>query len=290
MRTRIVAGVVVAAATAHLAAQDPARVQSYQFELGAGWSMSTTDTSPEIEINQYVFAGTYHLKPVMLADHPWNEAAFLEHSTFVQAGAVFADFEIGNFSADGPLFLVGGTYAEKDTPIAASFNLQMGTLDGDAGIDIDLSEVNGRVGYWLTPNAILGVQVSLEQTEIETLIDVDTLSYGAFGKVVRDLGEGRAINAVAHIDLSVDDGTTDEDNVEFGFAADFYFTPRYSVGALVDFSFGDAVSDEGTTLGVRGTAWFTPQLAFNLALATFVADDDAGSDEDTIGAFFTARF
>ena len=105
MRTRIVTGFVAAAASAQLAAQGGATMQSYQFDLTGGWSMSETDTSPEIEVDQYILAGTYHLKPVQLADQPWNEAAFLEHSTFVQAGAVFADFEIGNFSADGPLFV-----------------------------------------------------------------------------------------------------------------------------------------------------------------------------------------
>jgi hypothetical protein len=291
MRTRFVAGFVVAAATGQLAAQNGARMTSYQFELAGGWSMSETDTSPEIEVNQYILVGTYHLKPVMLADHPWNEAAFLEHSTFVQAGAVFADFEVGNFSADGPLFLVGGTYAEKDQPIAAQFNLQLGTLDGDGGIDIDLTSVNGRLGYWLQPNALIGAQVTLEQTEIETVSDVDTLSFGAFGKIVHDLGEGRAVNAEAHLDyVTVDDGTSDEENVEFGFAADFYFTTQYSLGAFVDFSFGDAATDEGTTLGVRGTAWIIPQLAVNFALSTFDADDPAGFDEDTIALFFTGRF
>lgn len=291
MRTGIVAGVVVAAA-AQLAAQGPAQFTSYQIEVTGGWSMNSTDTSPDMELNQYFVAGTYHLKPVLLADHPWNEAAFLEHSTFVQAGLNFSDFEVGPFSADGPLFRVGGTYAEKDNPIAAQLNMQIGTLDGDAGIDIDLMSVNGRCGYWLQPNAIVGGQITLEKTEIDTMLDLDTLSFGAFGKIVHSLGEGRSVNAEAHLDLvSVDDGVSDEDNFEFGVAGDFYFTKQYSAGAFVEFSFGDAPSEEGITLGLRGTAWITPQFSVNAAFSTFMADDStAGADEDFFTLFFTGRF
>ena len=293
MRNGIVAGFVVAATTAQLAAQGAqggAQITSYQFEVTGGWSMNSTDTSPDMELNNYFVAGTYHLKPVLLADHPWNEAAVLEHSTFVQAGLDFADFEVGPFSADGPLFRVGGTYAEKDNPIAAQLNMQIGTLDGDAGIDVDLMSVNGRCGYWLKPNAIVGGQITLDKTEAGSL-DIDSLGFGAFGKIVHSLGEGRSVNAEAHLDLvSVDDGVSDEDNVEFGVAGDFYITKQYSVGAFVDFSFGDAPSDEGTTLGLRGTAWITPQFSVNAALSTFMADSNAGADEDFFTLFFTGRF
>ena len=291
MRTGIVAGFVVAATTAQLAAQGAAQFTSFQIEAAGGWSLTSTDTSPDADLNEYFVTGTYHLKPVMLADHPWNEAAFLEHSTFVQAGLSYAELEVGNFSADGPLFRVGGTYADKDTPIAAQLNLQFGTLDGDAGTDVDRMSFGGRAGYWLMPNAIVGAALTLDSTEIGS-VDVDKMSFGAFGKIVHPLGEGRSVNGEAHLDfVSVDDGVSDDDNVEFGVAADFYFTKQYSVGALVNFSFGDVASEEGITLGLRGTAWITPQLSVNAALSTFMADDDTvGADQDFFSLFFTARF
>jgi hypothetical protein len=169
--------------------------------------------------------------------------------------------------------------------------MEIGTLDGDGGVDIDRMAVNGRCGYWLQPNAIVGGQITFDQTEIGSSVDVDTLSIGAFGKIVHSLGEGRSVNAEAHLDLvSVDDGASDEDNVEFGVAGDFYFTKQYSVGAFVDLSFGDAVSEEGTTLGLRGTAWITPQWSVSASLSTFMADSNAGEDEDFFTVFFTGRF
>src|SRR5262245_1008081 len=147
MSTRTTLALVAAVAAGPLTAQNGARPEKYQFELIGGWSRSETDTSPDIETNQYALAGVYHLKPVALADHPWNEAAFLEHSTSASAGVNYTTFEIGPFDADGPLFAAGFNFAEKETPFAAALNFSIGTLDGDGGIDIDLTNVNGSIGY-----------------------------------------------------------------------------------------------------------------------------------------------
>jgi hypothetical protein len=287
---RITVAFVVAIAGGSLAAQEAAQQHKFQFEVLGGWVNSTTDTSPDVEINQYVVAGTYHLQPVMLADHPWSEAPFLEHSTWVSLGVSYTTFDVGSFSADGPLFGAGFRFADKQTPVAAEVNFSIGTLDGDAGIDIDRTIVNGSVGYWLKPNAIIGVDIGMEETEANSMLDVEELRYGIFGKVVHDLGSGRAINGEARLGVAtIDDSTTKDDNFEVGIAGDFYFTPQYSAGALVEISTGDAVSAEGTTVGVRGTAWFTPQAALNVSFTTFMADDST-FDEDTLAVFFDLRF
>lgn len=290
MSTRICAAFVAAIAVAQLSAQDGG-LESYQVDLIGAWSFSETDTTPEIEQNTFLIGGTYHLKPVELADHPWNEAAFLEHSTSVTAMLSWSDFEIGAFSADGVTFGAGFRYADKETPVAADLSFQLGSLDGDGGVDIDLNEVNARIGYWLKPNAIVGVEVGIEEIEAETVFEIEELRFGAFGKIVHDLGEGRAVNAEARIGIAaVDDTVSDEENFELGVAGDFYFTPRYSAGALVNFSFGDAASEEGTTLGLRGSAWVTPQVAVGAQVTTFLAEDSAGADQDTFALFVNLRF
>ena len=290
MNPRITAAIVISIATAELAAQEGARPRSYQFELGGGWTQSTADTSPDTETNQYQLSGTYHLKPDALADHPWSEAAFLEHSTSLTASLAFEKFEVGGFSADGPLFGAGFTFAEKETPFAASFRFSFGTLDGDGGVDIDLTDLDGRVGYWLMPNALIGVEIGKQEIEAGAL-DVETLRYAAFGKIVHDLREGRAINAEVRVGVaSVDDGTSTDDNFEIGIAGDFYFTPQYSAGVLANLSFGDAASEEGTTLGLRGQAWFTPQFSAGVQFSTFHATDNNGVDEDTVSVFLSLRF
>jgi len=290
MNARITSALAAAIVAGPLTAQGGGRLDRFQFELIGGWASSTTDTNPDIEIDNYVLAVVYHLKPVSLANHPWNEAAFLEHSTSVNLGVNYSDFEVGAFSADGPLFAAGFNFADKETPFAASLNLSLGTLDGDAGIDIDLSNVNGSIGYWVAPHALVGVSVGLEEIEANSLLEIEEIDYGVFGKIVHDLGEGRAVNAEVRAGMAtVDDSVSEEDNYEAGFATDFYFSPQFSLGALVNFSFGDADTEEGTTLGVRASAWFSPQGALSVAYTTFMADDN-DNDEDTFAVYVNLRF
>lgn len=290
MNAQISAALAAALAAGSITAQDAPK-SSYQIELTAGFALTELDTSPEIEIRQFLLGGSYHLKPVALADHPWNEAAFLEHSTFVSAQVGYAEFEISSFDADGEVFGAGFRYAEKDTPVAAELAFSIGSLDGDAGLEIDLNEVSGRVGYWVKPNAIVGVSASFEEVEVQSALVNEVLRVGAFGKIVHDLGEDRAINVEADLGIaSVDDGASEEENVELALASDFYFTPQYSAGALVALSFGDAVSEEGITFGLRGSAWFTPMFGGSVEVSRFNAEDSAGSDEDSLSIFASVRF
>jgi len=290
MSARIVTCLAIAVTPAWLAAQGDT-MRPFQYEVTGGWAMTTMDTSPDIDINQYQVSGTYHLKPVALASGPWNEAAFLEHSTDVSVRAEYQTFEVGSFSAEGFVAGAGFRYAEKDKPIAAEFAFSLGSLDGDSGIDIDVSTIEARVGYWLRPNAILGVDFSRTETDASSLLDVEELRFGIFGKIVHDLGEGRAINGEARIGMdSIDDSVSTDENIEFAGSADFYFTPRYSAGALIAVSSGDSDAREGTTLGVRGSAWVTPQLAVDARYATFQASNNTGNDSDTFLIELTLRF
>jgi len=290
MSARIVTGLAIALTPAWLAAQGDT-MRPFQYEVTGGWAMTSIDTSPDIDIDQFRATGTYHLKPVALASGPWNEAAFLEHSTEISVLAEYQTFDIGSFSADGFVAGAGFRYAEKDKPIAAEFAFSVGSLDGDSGIDIDVSTIEARVGYWLRPNAILGVDFSRQKTDGASLLDVEELRFGVFGKIVHDLGEGRAINGEACIGIdSIDDSVSTDQNVEFQGSVDFYFTPRYSAGALIGLSSGDADSQEGTTLGVRGSAWVSPQLAVDAEYQTFQASNNTGNDSDTFLIELTLRF
>ena len=265
--------------------------QSYQFELMGGLSLTTIDSNPDIDITEFGVGGTYYLDPVSLESHPWNEAAFLEHSKGVMVGLAYTDFEIGNFSADGPSIGAGFLYADKEKPIAAQINVGFGTLEGDAGIDIDQTNIGGWCGYWLKENALVGIEIDYEELDGGGTFTLEELFFGGFGKIVYDLEEGRAINAEARVGAkNVDVGGVDDTNFVIGLEGDFYFTPQYSAGALLNFSFGDSVADEGVTIGVRGTAWFNERISLSAQYATFSASDNAGADEDEFGIFVTARF
>lgn len=279
---RTVAVSVIAAATA--VAQDaPGQRQNYQIELTGGFTTLDTDGGGP-EINQLIAEGTYHLAPVALQNHPWNEAAFLEHSMFVTAGLRFVELEIGPADADGIVFGAGFRYADKKTPVAAEINFRTGTLDGDFG-DIDTTNVDLSAGYWLMSNAIVGIDYAMEELDPDGAGSFEETRIGVFGKIVHDLGDKRAVNLEAHIGQATIDAGTEEDNLEFRVEGDFYFTPLYSAGLLLQFSSGDAVSDEGTTIGVRGSAWITPNVGIRAELTTFSASDSAGNDQDEIGIF-----
>ncbi|MBX3462267.1 MAG: putative porin [Planctomycetes bacterium] len=270
-------------------AQD-APPQSYRFELSGSWMLTSTDSSPDIDINEFAVGGMYFLAPVSLANHPWNEAAFLEHAKGIMAGVQWTKFEVGPFSADGPSIGAGFLYADKEEPIAAQFSVRYGTLDGDMGIDVDRIGLSGWVGYWLRQNALVGFAIDHEETDVSGLLDIKQTRYGAFGKTVYDLGGGRAINAEARVGLaSVDAGASADTNFEIGLEGDYYFTPRFSVGAALNLSVGDAVSREGLTYGVRGSAWLSPRVSVGVELSSFRASDSQGADIDTAGAYLTVR-
>lgn len=290
MTTKILAAVVAALCVTTVTAQGNQALKSYQSELSGGFQMSEVDTNPDIEMTSLFVTGEYHFKPVELKDHPWNEAAFLEHSTFLSATLDYTQFEIASFDADGPTIGASYRYATPDQPIAAEVGFLFGTLDGDLGVDIDQTLFGGNVGYWVQPNAIVGIEFSLEEFEIGSA-ELETLQFGGFGKIVHDLDDQRSVNAEAHVGIvNADDGATDETNVEIGVAGDYYFTRQYSAGAMLDFSFGDAASEEGVTYGVRGSAWLTPAVSVSGAFSMFSASDSTGADETDFGILFSMRF
>lgn len=88
----------------------------------------------------------------------------------------------------------------------------------------------------------------------------------------------------------MDVGSSSDTNFEIQVAGDYYFEPRYSAGALLGLSFGDSSSDEGVTLGIRGSAWLSPSAAVDAGYSRFSASDAAGSDQDEFTIALKVRF
>lgn len=282
---------VVAVVAVWMLAQGASAQESYQFEVTGGYTWFESDTNPDVEFNEALVEGTYNFKPVMLKDHPWNEAAFLEHSMQAMLNLSYSEFEVGSADADGLVYGAGFRYAEEDSPIAAEVRYRTGTLDGDFGIDVDVTSLEASAGYWLQPNAIVGLVFTLDQLDPDGSFKLEQTGIAAFGKIVHKLDTERAVNGEARVGwVSVDTGTDDDDNFEITLLGDYYFTPQYSVGALVDVSVGSADTEEGTTLGARASAWFTPQVGFRVQYSKFWASDSNGDDEDTLGLFLSVRF
>lgn len=273
-------------------AQAATAQNSYRAEVVAGYTMNEDDDSPETKLSMLVLGGTFNFQPVSLEGHPWEEAAFLERSMQASAELLYVELESGPLEADGLLYGLGFRYAEKETPVAAEARFSTGTIDVDgSSFDFDVTMIDASVGYWAMPDAIVGVDYGFEEFDPNMGTGSETTRFGVFGKMVHKLDKEKAINAEARLGIAnVDDGTTDEDNFEVALGGDYYFTPQYSAGAHVDFSFGDAVSEEGTTLGVRGNAWFTPQIGARVEVSQFWASDSQGFDETEFGVFLAVRF
>ncbi len=271
-----------------LAAQDP---DLFQYEILSGWRSTTTDTNPDIDVNTLFVEGRYFFDAVSVGAHPRTEAAFLERAMYVAADIDYTRFEIGGFDADGPTVGAEFRYAKPDEQIAATAGFEYGSLSGDGGVDVDQWLIHGDLGYWLEDDMIIGGRFSREETEAGGLLNITETVFGAFGKVVRDIGDNRAINVEAHAQfVHVDPGSTDDVNFEIGAEGDFYFTPEYSGGAILNLSLGGADLRAGVTVGVRGAAWVTPTIAVNAELTHFEASDSNGADEDMFSVFGTFRF
>jgi len=261
----------------------------YQTEVSLGYLWTETDSTPTITQTEIPLRGTYHFEPVSLKGHPWNEADFLEHSMSASLELRWYDFDVSGSGADGLLYGGGFRYAEKEKPIAAEFNFRTGSIDG-SGIDIDVTSLDLSVGYWVKDNAIAGFAYQRDELDAGGGFNYEKQTFSGFGKLVHKLDDEQSVNGEARIGwASVDTGTTDT-NMEISLAGDFYFTPQYSAGAMLDFSFGDAVSDEGTTLGLRGSAWFNQQVGARVEYSRFLASDSAGVDDDSFAIYVAVRF
>lgn len=274
----------------NVAAQSASAMESYQSEVTLGYNWRDIDTNPDLELKDTMLEGIYNFEPVSLQGHPWNEAAFLEHSMQAMLSLTYSEFELGPFDADGLVFGGGYRYAAKDVPVAADLIFKTGNLDGNMGVDVDLTSVDASVGYWVEPNAIAGVVFTYSELDPDGTFKIEETTIGVFGKIVHKLDDDRAVNAEGRLAwTTVDTGTSDDGSIEVTLEGDYYFTPQYSAGALFDLSSGDANSKDGTTLGVRGSAWFTPQFGIRVQYSKFWADGQ-GADEDRGGIYLSVRF
>lgn len=266
--------------------------EQYQWEVGLSYQTVTTDADPEAEWTTIAADGTYHvLGPVALADHPWEEAAFLEHSSFVSATLGMATLEWGPIDADGLTYGVAGRYAQPDVPVAVDLSLAWTSVeDDDFDFENDLFTWDLRAGYWIMPNLIAGLgytATSLDDGSDET---TDTEPY-VWGKWVHGLNAELDLNVEAELGR-IDYDATDDKNLALVANGDVYFRKQYGVGLLLGNEVGDAESEEGRTVGIRGSAWFTPNIGVRAQYAMFAAanDDEGGVDSDTVGLEVVGRF
>lgn len=284
-RTSILVATLATLATGLHAADE------YRWEAGLGFQQQTTDTDPEMEATLLQARGRYHLlAPVSFLQHPWEEAEFLEHSTWIEARVGRATAERDPVEADGLTYGISGRYADKDVPVSVEVALDWASLeDEDYDVDSDVFTWELRVGYWVMPNlnAGLGYTATTDDDGSDKTTD-DTIF--AWGKWVHGLDADLDLNVEAEIgQISYEEA--DGENVFATAEGGLYIRKQWGIGLLVGTESGDAAEDEGLILGVRGSAWFTENVGLRAGYTTFAAsDEDQGVDTDTIQVELVGRF
>ncbi len=170
-------------------------------------------------------------------------------------------------------------------------------------IETDPSLVTGdftvtriSIGKYLNDSSAVSFSYKSSDTEYQSTVsswssNYDVKRYGLSYKTVQSLDVTSYYRVIAEIDLinKSDSYSVEEDNVELGISGAYYFTRMTSLGAGIMFNSGDDVSDEGRTPRVGFTHFFSPQVAFNINLSRFNADDSQTEDTDSILVGVIAR-
>ena len=227
-----------------------AHADDYRFELGANFDhVSFDNDAPDVDILSV--AGTFYLKPVPTDGVPLAEAAFLNRSSFVNAGVSRVDVDGDHADVFGANF---GYYIPNTI-----FYGRIGVLkfDDAFGFDDDTT-VNGTFGV-----------APFDGLLITTEFDEDGWNPNATARYVGKFDNGHFYAASINV---VD---PDDENVEVGANFDYFFDPTFSVG-------GGLSSDR---LEVRAEKFFMPNFSVGGRVYT---DDD--SDGDGLAAFVKWRF
>lgn len=271
--------------------------ENYQTEIFGGYKKEDADSSTNKDT--WLLAEIY-FSPVNTDNKPLAQAAFLDKSSSVSIGYINLKTEYQNSSfnsrdLNGPYFEIN--YITETN----SFILGARYLTND--IETDPSLVTGdftvtriSIGKYLNDSSAVSFSYKSSDTEYQSTVssqssNFDVKRYGLSYKTVQSLDVTSYYRVIAEIDLinKSDSDSVEEDNVELGISGAYYFTRMTSLGAGIMFNSGDDVSDEGRTPRVGFTHFFSPQVAFNITLSRFNADDSQTEDTDSISVGVIAR-
>ena len=286
-KTRAIA---LSATLAALTLNVASAADEYQWEAGLGFTLAKDDTTPETKSTAITASGEYHFAPVKLGDHPYEEAAFLEHSTFVDADVSYLKSkQSGAFDAKGEGIHAGFTYATPEFPVRLAVGLGFSKISDNGDQKTTSFELDA--GYWIKPELIAGLRLGSSKIVTTGSADNKELDVTAYGKWVINMNDDLAFNAEAELGRNTYDAATKDSNIAFGVAGDVYYRQQYGIGLALGTESGDADAAAGTTIGVRASAWFTTQIGVRLGFEKFaISDDKKGVDNDTLFLELVGRF
>lgn len=271
--------------------------QNYQTELSGSYQRSDADTSTD---KTTALSVEIYFLPVNTENKPLAQAAFLDKSSSVALAYIkhktdLQNSNINSIDIDGPqieinyitetnAFILGVVYETLD------FDTNNNLVTGD-------SKTTGiTIGKYLNDSS--AVKLSYISNDIEvrnttsnqassTDIDYYNLSYNT----VQSLDATSYYRLSAGIELRKSESTSmKEDNHELAVLGEYYFNRMTSLGVAASFNSGDNVSQEGKILGIGATHFFIPQVALDIGVSRFIADDSQTEDTDSISVNIIARF
>lgn len=234
----------LSAALAALSIAQVTDAQSYQVEVD-GLYTQVKDRSTEIDL--YGSVVDLYFEPVATQGHLLAEAYFLEHASHIGAAYLHSSSE----SLDSDTLAANLSYFVPNTGIyiAASYSQYSNDF-------ADENNWTAQLGFLPMANCL-----------VYTNYDDDTdYQFNLNTKYVNEFNDGRGINVEAGIQ-KLDEAYSDDD---FGYVigADYYFNPRFSLGA----QYADR---QQTHYGLRGRLFVTP--TFSLA-GIYETEDDTDYD------------
>lgn len=277
----------------------------FNFEASTGFLNRENDN---YEIRDYGLIATSYFKKVALGDHPWAEAAFMEHASNISVPAGIRQIEILD-SEDGDGSVLGAevTYIHPIQPIYANVSFFKTGVEFDTSNDeLSMNEYNLGIGMFIRDNLLIALGYGHEKEELKDqalgVYEVKNNLYSVSTKWVNEIGNGTALNLEAGIGLDKYDESfkvgsntlsfKDGSNTVLGVGADYYFNPKMSVGTGLALNTRKDmnVDDEGNTFEIRSAIFFNPRFSVRAAFEQFFADNDNSEDEQTISLNLSTRF
>ena len=270
-KTAIIAGIGLAMSASAQA--------DYRWEAAAGYAAGSFDyetknpktIDDDTDTDVLGVSGTFYLDNVDTSKGPLGEAAFLDHSSYIQLG--FTDGEVDISSGDDE---DGQTYSVNTRYVAEGPNWQLSGWLVDLGFeraepgDLEVDTWSLGIGKYLTQNTTL--VLGYQNKSVNNGGDVD--SWGADIEHFFAFSGDGGIKARAHGGKTVVSGL--DDPTTWGLGATWYIGNNWGIAA--DYELDDINGYEVDKISL-GVEWFiTENLAVELA-GQLTEPDDVDLDD-----------
>ena len=232
-----------------------------------------------------LLTGRYFLERIGTGNGPWYEADFLSHTSHVSASIGQVDATLGTVDGDGPILNLAYYHVIPGELITIEVGYISTDLDFN-GVTAEGSEFSLTGGKFLRPEMWVGATYESGTTTFGGS-DSDQTTFGVSYKQIMKLQGSQSANIDAMLQSeSNDNGVDKTTNTIIEAGADYYIDEKMGIGGSLNINSGDAAGDEGNTIEIRGSMFFTPQVVAELSYSSFSASDTA-QGEDSTSLFLT---